>query len=128
MSTTVRDLSVAAEPASEIIANALQALANPDDRPSWEELAALRHQIVRAFEKAQEQEAAHKVACDLVREAERARLGLVEELSAAYDELTTHRAIEKALVRFIGEVDKASMVIADYMKPLLEQEKARRAD
>lgn len=128
MSTALRDLSVAAEPASEIIANALQALANPDDRPSWEELAALRHQIVRAFEKAQEQEAAHKVACDLVREAERARLGLVEELSAAYDELTTHRAIEKAVLRLIRDVDQCSMLVGDYVKPLLEQEKARRAD
>lgn len=128
MSTAVRDLSVAAEPASEIIANALQALANPDDRPSWEELAALNHQLCRAIEKAQQQEAAYGVACEQLRDAERARLGLIDRLTAADDELLTHRAIEKALVRFIGDVDKASMVIADYMKPLIEQEKARRAD
>lgn len=125
-----RDLSVEAEPASEILANALQALANPDDRPSWEELAALRHRIARAMEKAQEQEAALTTAKQLLREAERARLGLVEELHAVHDELLTHRQVEKALRAFIRDVDKASPIIAEYLAPLARQmaSEAKRAD
>lgn len=115
------DLSVESEPASEILANALQALASPDDRPSWEELAALRRQIVRAMEKAQQQEAAHAIACDLVREAERTRLGLVEELRGCHDELLTHRQVEKLLRVFIRDIDKASTIVAEYVQPLIAQ-------
>lgn len=125
MPEITRDLSIAAEPLSEKLANIAQAIyavtgPNASDGDSNRaHVQAIKLHVL--LEEAQKLEAAYNVACGLLKEAERARLGLVEELSAAYDELATHRQVEKLIRVFIRDVDRCSLIVGDYVKPLIEQ-------
>lgn len=123
--TATRDLSVEAEPASEKIANALQLIAP---------VTAARHlldpataKLHEAMERAQEQEAAYGAAREIIAGHEAERRALMEEIRFLHDAHATAQLVEKALRRFLADLDRDSDIPLQVMQHEIESHARRLA-
>lgn len=127
------------ESARENLANAIQMLAavrhDSNDPPVHRHADAIERRLRAALEQLDAETPAIQAARAVLAGSQDDRLSLVDEnrelrqqvsearrvIADQADEMDTLRAVAKAVGVFVHEIDKASMIVADQVRPLIEQ-------